>query len=129
MKVVVVVVVEGATDEVVDTFETSSSTSVEFVDPSSISTDASLSTSGRSGWVSSSMGSGTSSRVLGTGVRFGGSSDFSRLAGDWERATVDDDEDDDGSVGRRRVDESVVTELEASGRNPEFGSMSISARG
>lgn len=124
-----VVVVEGVTDEAVDIFETSSSTSVEFVDPSSISTDSSLSVSGRGGWVSSSMGSGASSRVLGTGVRFGGSSDFSRLAGDWDRATVDEDDDDDGSVGRRRVDESVATEPEASGRNPEFGSMSISAIG
>lgn len=77
------------------------------------------------------MGSKASSRVLGTGVRFGGSSDFSRLAGDWERATAaaDEDEDDNDSVGRRRVDESGVTEPEASGRNPGFGSVSISVVG
>lgn len=123
-------VVEGAIDEAVDIFETSSNISVEFADPSNISTDASLFISGRSGWVSSSMGSGASSRVLGTGVRFGGSSDFSRLAGDWERATADDDDDNDGSVGWRRVvDESGVIEPEASGRNPEVGSVSISAIG
>lgn len=57
------------------------------------------------------------------GVRFGGSSDFSRLAGDWERAAAaaaaDDGDGEDDSVGRRSVDESGVTEPEGFGRELE----------
>jgi hypothetical protein len=65
---------------------------------SDISTETSLLTSG----VSSSIGSAVSSRLWGTGVLFGASSDFSRLAGDWDRAMVSVD-DDVCAEGWRRI--------------------------
>lgn len=53
------------------------------------------------------MGSAVSSRLWGAGVLFGASSDFSRLAGDWDRAMVSVDDDVCAEGWRRRAGDST----------------------